>query len=135
MVIIFSDKLLPLHTMWTGLTIIYVQKLLIFHMLTNMMMMGRWVLIMWYFRRVPLVCGSRQISFIWYFSLISLLSSVCSTINSDDKFCYKNSMWTMSSYYAQKHARTVCNVAIAQSLGIPTCKSQLKLHPILFCIT
>ena len=29
--------------------------------------------------------------------------------------------------YVQKHAMTVSNVAIAQSLAIPTCKSQLKL--------
>ena len=45
--------------------------------------------------------GSWQLTdmfYLIYFSLISLLSSVCSTINSDDKFCYKNSMWTMSSY-------------------------------------
>ena len=77
----------------------------------------------------------RQISFIWYFSLISLLSSVCSTINRDDEFCYKISKYvddeqlqTSVCYcYAQKHAMTVCNVAIAQSLVTPTCKSQLKL--------
>ena len=134
MVILLSDQLLPLHTMRTCLTIIlYVCRLQIFHMLTNMMMVGRWVLIMLYFRRVPLVPGSRQIPFIWYFSLISLTSSISSTKISDDKLLQKHyvddqQLLTNVCYcYVQKHAMTVCNVAIAQPLATPTCKSPLKL--------
>ena len=75
----------------------------------------------------------RQIPFIWYFSLISLMSSISSTKISDDKLLQKHYvddeqlLTNVCCCYVQKHAMTVCNVAIAQSLTTPTCKSQLKL--------